>query len=57
MKTIEQTQKAEQVLKCAQDYIELSKVSRKIKTENAKNTVSEALNILVKDIDTLKEGL
>lgn len=57
MKTTEQTQKAEQLVKLGQDYVDLSKVSRKLRTSFAKEVVENTLDNIASDINKLTEGL
>lgn len=57
MKTMEQTQKAEQLVKLGQDYVDLSKVSRKLRTSFAKEVMENTLDNIASDINKLTEGL
>ena len=57
MKTTEQTQKAEELVKLGQDYVDLSKVSRKLRTPFAKDIMNNILDNIVKDINKMTEGL
>lgn len=57
MKTVEQTQKAEELVKAAQDYVDLSKVARKVRTPYVKTNVQNTLADLTIDINKLTEGL
>lgn len=57
MKTTEQTQKAEELVKLGQDYVDLSKVSRKLRTPFAKEVVNNTLDNIANDINKMTEGL
>lgn len=57
MKTTEQTQKAEGLVKLEQDYVDLSKVSRKLRTSSAKEVVDNLLDDISKNINKMTEGL
>lgn len=57
MKTTEQTQKAEGLVKLGQDYVDLSKVSRKLRTYSAKEVVDNTLDDIAKSINKMTEGL